>query len=192
MNSPIFVHWWCWYDPRCCLQWASTSSGKCEAELISHVNRESTLLSNLATILHSVREGGLTRIRQEKQRAAHAWAAELWRPSLWRCGWWKSSSMQAFDGERSNDPTLGQSLKKVLHADDLWPQVLNPGVWETWDFKIWSQIHSYWSEQKGAWWGLHTVSNSFSQVIFLDLGRLAPRLQLTAAGMKALGWLRTF
>lgn len=34
-----------------------------------------------------------------------------------------------------NDPTLGQSLKKVLHAVDLWPQVLNPGVRETWDFK---------------------------------------------------------
>lgn len=35
-----------------------------------------------------------------------------------------------------NNPMLGQSLKKVLHAYDLWPQVLNPGVWEACDFKI--------------------------------------------------------
>lgn len=121
MNSPIFVHWWCWYDPRCCLQWASTSRGKCEAELISHVNRESTLLSNLATILHSVREGGLTRIRQEKQRAAHAWAAEL--SDALRHGGVGGESQAACRHSMGNDPTLGQSLKKVLHANDLWPQV---------------------------------------------------------------------
>lgn len=66
--------------------------------------------------------------------------------------------MQAFDG---NDPTLGQSLKKVLHAYDLWPQVLNPGVWETCDFKIRNQVHSYWSEQKRGLMRLHTVSRPF-------------------------------
>lgn len=38
-------------------------------------------------------------------------------------------------GLDGNNSTLHQSLKKVLHAYDLWPWVLNPGVWETSDFK---------------------------------------------------------
>lgn len=49
-----------------------SSGGRHEAELIPHVNRDSTLLRNLATILHSAREDFT---RQEKQRATHAWAA---------------------------------------------------------------------------------------------------------------------
>ena len=39
-------------------------------------------------------------------------------------------------GIDGNNSTLCHSLKKVLHAYDLWPWVLNPGVWETCDFKI--------------------------------------------------------
>ena len=56
--------------PKALFAVSLTSSGKCEAELISHVNRESTLLRNLATILHSVKED-LTRVRQ-KWGMAHA------------------------------------------------------------------------------------------------------------------------
>ena len=48
-------------------------SGKREAELISHVHRESTLLKNLATILHSVRED-----LQESDRKSREWP----RPEL--------------------------------------------------------------------------------------------------------------
>ena len=63
-------------------------------------------------------------------------------------------------------PTLGWSLKKVLHAYDLWPWVLNPGAWETWDLK---------SETRYIPAGGCTfVSNSFSRMSLLDPGALLP------------------
>ena len=63
-------------------------------------------------------------------------------------------------------PALGWSLKKVLHAYDLWPWVLNPGAWDTWDLK---------SETRYIPAGSCTfVSNSFSQMSLLDPGTLLP------------------
>ena len=62
--------------------------------------------------------------------------------------------------------TLGWSLKKVLHAYDLWPWVLNPEAWETWDLK---------SETRYIPAGSCTfVSNSFSRMSLLDPGALLP------------------
>lgn len=75
-----------------------------------------------------------------------------------------------------NNPTLGQSLKKVLHANDFWPWVLNPGVWETCDFKYEAKYIPTDQSKKGPDEVAHTVSNSFSQMIFLDTVRLASRL----------------
>ena len=159
--------------PKALFAVSLTSSGKCEAELISHVNRESTLLRNLATILHSVKED-LTRVRQ-KWGMAHAWAAEL-SDALGRGG--AGGEIQAACRHSTEDnPILGQSLKKVLHAYDLWPWVLNSGAWETWDLKSEARyIPTNQSKRGSRWRGLHTPSNSFSQMSLLDPVRLAARL----------------
>ena len=120
-----------------------------------------TLLSKLATILHSVREDLQDSDRKSREQPTPElrnsllhWVMEVWVVQF---------KQHAGRHSTGNNATLGQSLKKVLHAYDFWPWVLNPGVWETCNFKTGSQRHSYWSEQKGAWWGLHTVSNSFSR-----------------------------
>lgn len=87
--------------------------GKCEAELISHVNRESTLLRNLAMILHSVRKD----LQKSNQKSREWPTPELQNsltPSVTEV--WVVQFKQHAGNQRGNNPTLGHSLKKVLHA----------------------------------------------------------------------------
>lgn len=87
---------------------------------------------------------------------------------------------------------LGQSLKKVLHAYDLWPQVLNPGVWEACDFKYEARYIPTDQSKKGPEEG---CTHSFKLLLPDDLLRSCDacfQTSLTAAGMKALRCPGTF
>lgn len=77
---------------------------------------------------------------------------------------------------KGDNPTVCQSLKKVLHAYDLWPWVLNPGLWETCDFKTGPDTFLLTRAERGLRREAHTISNSFSQMSFSDRARLASEL----------------
>lgn len=89
---------------------------------IAYVSKESTLLRNLEESTFS--EGGLN--DKEGQTGPRLSCTTVWHPGSWRCGWSSSSSMQASDRGQLTQV----SLKKVLHAYDLWPLILNLGVWK--------------------------------------------------------------
>lgn len=97
--------------------------GKSEAELIVYVNREWTLLRNLAESTFS--EGELK--SQEEQTVARAQAVP--HSGTLGLGGVGGASQAACRHQTGSNSTY-VSLKKVLHVYGLWPLILTVRVWK--------------------------------------------------------------
>lgn len=122
-----------------------TREAKVRQNWIAYVSKESTLLRNLAESTFS--EEGLNKIR--KGRQAHAWAVPH-SGTLGHGG--VGGAVQAACRHPTGGNSTQVSLKKVLHAYDLWPLILNLGVWKLCHMK---PDTFYRSEGKRVWWGLY-------------------------------------
>lgn len=136
-SSPNFIHSWSFGGLGWCSQYTLNSGGKRGGIDLLHKQGIDTSqkLGNESTFS----EGGLTRVRQEEQTAAHAWVIQH-SGALGHGG--VGGAIQAACRHQTGSNSCWVSFKKVLHAYDLWPWVLHPGVWKVCHCKIKSQIHS--------------------------------------------------